>query len=60
MRLLCQESRAIIAYEDTIIEQSALNKTATNNTKLLNSTKFKKVDFKRSITTGNTVLYCQR
>ena len=60
MKLLRQESKVILAYEDTIIEHGASDETVTDNTKALVSTRFKNISHKYSIITDNTVPYCQQ
>ena len=59
MKLLRRESRVAIAYEDTIIEHDAPNRTVTDNAKALVSDKFRNINQKYCITTGNIVPYCQ-
>ena len=59
MKLLRRESKVAIAYEDTIIEHGAPNKTVCDNAKALTSKKFKNVNRKYSIMPGSTVPYAQ-
>ena len=46
MKLLWQESRVALAYEDTIIEHGAPKKTVTDNNKVLVSDKLKNASCK--------------
>ena len=46
MKLLRQESKVAIAYEDTIIEYDARNKTVCDNAKALTSNTFDSVNCK--------------
>jgi len=59
MKLLRRESKVAIAYEDTIIEHGAPNKTVTDNAKALLSDKFNNINRKYSIIPGHTVPYSQ-
>ena len=59
MKLLWQESKIVLVYENNIIQHDAPNKILINNAKVLIGDKLKDVSCKNTIITDNTVLYYQ-